>query len=111
MISPRPWHLMAGMPTNVLCDAMYRVARCDFDGNAEHAECSENAVHIIACVNAFYESGLDPADLPKFVEAVRAWHKYLPTIANKQPGVQEWISLVHHGNEAAACLPDNKGKP
>lgn len=30
--SPGPWHVMAGMPTNVLDDRGIRVARCDFDG-------------------------------------------------------------------------------
>ena len=103
MISPRLLPLSTGCydGTTIMAKTGHQIAQ---------AENIDDAKYIVACVNAFHESGTDPADLPKFIEAVRAWHKYLPTIANKQPGVQEWISLVHHGNEAAACLPENKGK-
>ncbi len=38
-----PFDLMDGMPTNVLDASGVRIARCDFDGNFDHPECTANA--------------------------------------------------------------------
>lgn len=46
--SPRPWSLMAGMPTNVLDHGGLRVARCDFDGDFDNLEAHANARLIAA---------------------------------------------------------------
>jgi hypothetical protein len=50
MATPGPWDHMAGMPTNVLGYAGYRVARCDFDGQIT-LECASNAEAIVALRN------------------------------------------------------------
>lgn len=46
--TPGPWAQMAGMPTNVIGSTGIRVARCDFDGDAEHPETHANAALIAA---------------------------------------------------------------
>ncbi len=64
-----------------------------------------------ACCDAFHESGIDPADLPKFIEAVR---QAMITIAEWHGDVA-WE--IYRDNapemkairEAAACLPEKRG--
>ena len=63
----------------------------------------ENANHAVACVNAFHESGISPADLPKFVEAVRFYKLCAETDSRNS----SW-DLYEKLSRAAACLPENK---
>ena len=67
------------------------------------AENIDDAKDIVACVNAIHEAGLDPADLPKFVEAVRA-------LANAHD-VNEDYEAHKMVYVATKCLPENKEKP
>ena len=53
--TPGPWAPMAGMPTNILGSKAYRVARCDFDGDFDHAEAHASA-RLIAAAPALYEA-------------------------------------------------------
>lgn len=46
-----PWNLMHRIPTNVIGDKAYRVARCDFDGDFDHPEAIPNGKLIAAAVN------------------------------------------------------------
>lgn len=63
------------------------------------------AEHIVACVNAFHEAGIEPADLPKLVEAVRAaWNDPTPAGNQAPQAVQKAMRL------AAACLTENRGE-
>lgn len=67
------------------------------------AENIDDAKHVVRCVNAFHDAGIDPADLPKFVEAVRIVHNITEI---RSDGCAADVCRIL--TPAAACLPENK---
>jgi hypothetical protein len=68
--------LMSGMPTNILDESGMRVARCDFDGDFESHEATENAHYIVRCVNSYEDLRNQNAELLKALRDIANtnWH-------------------------------------
>lgn len=52
--------------------------------------------------------GIDPADLPKFVEAIRLFDKVRKNYDARSICQHTRIMAEQKGKEAAGCLPENK---
>lgn len=111
MISPRPLKVDRRLVerydsevyVNGIIDAYGAFYECD-------SLDEDDLNHIVACVNAFSECGIEPADLPKFVEAVRRTMEAQAYTIRKKSGAD---AVAHEAflkmQAAAACLPENRG--
>lgn len=115
MINPRPWHRD---PTNLtsLVDANGRTVY-ESSGDEGSVDQWDNMHHITECVLAIHDSGIDPTDLPKFVEAVRASQKIYNFAFDLADGPRPQddetlgdvrLSAMKAVSDAAACLPENR---
>lgn len=111
MISPRPWRY-----ERKLCESGdferwfdgyvsgYGVWHCVKDMDAEDIRAA------CAAMNAFNDAGIEPADLPKLVEAVRAFRAAVlaDALIPITRASLNWIEVSELIAVAAACLPENR---
>ena len=109
MISPRLLPLSTGCydGTTIMAKTGHQIAQ---------AENIDDAKDIVACVNAIAESGISPADLPKFVEALHNFHDFDSKYDRDGKYTLEigefWRdNIINKLRDAAACLPENRGNP
>lgn len=99
MISSRPWYVRDNDDGEaVVHSAAGRKMLVAVTGTY-----NEETEHAVACVNTLHEAGIEPADLPKFVEAVRKCWASMGHI-NDDVSREAYYALKN----SAARLPENK---